>query len=100
MRIKTMKEIRALRKKCIINFILEKRLSSVDMKTKTTTPKVSVTTVTINTEEPKNHGIALITSFTREECAKTVTSTCTTKRKDNKIPSTTKSTNYRTKLRE
>lgn len=98
MRISIMKKIRTLRKKCIINFILEKNLSSVDMMTKPTTPRVFATTVTTNTEGTRNHGIAFMTNFTQEECVKTATSICTTKRKDNKMSSKTKNINYRIKL--
>ena len=47
-------------------------------------PRVCATIATINTAVQKNLGTALMKSFMLEECAKTVTSTCTIKRNETK----------------
>jgi len=45
--------------------------------------KVCATIATINTVEQKNHGTAPTRNFTQGGCAKTVTSTCTTRKNGN-----------------
>jgi hypothetical protein len=85
MRISSLKSISIQRKKCIINVYLVKKQSNADMKIKPIMQRDSATTVTTNMVEQKSPGTALTKSSMLEECAKTATSTHTTRRKDNKM---------------
>jgi hypothetical protein len=59
--------------------------------------KVFATIVTISTAEQKSHGTVHMRSYMQEECVKTVTLTCTTKKSVNKIKASNKNYNYHIK---
>lgn len=52
------------------------------MMIKSTMQKECATTVTTNTDEPRNPGIALMTNYTQQGCAKTAISTIITEKED------------------
>lgn len=67
------------------------------MMTKLIMLRVFAAIVTISTAEQRSHGTVHMISFMQEECVKTVTLTCITKKGVNKIKAINKSYNYHIK---
>jgi hypothetical protein len=53
-------------------FYAVKKLINVCIKINNIMPKVSATTATTNSAEPKSHGIVLMRNYMQQECVKTV----------------------------